>query len=86
MVREDYLLTNESFELRIERFIKVMRFLTLFQVSPERMRLVMMARPEYLDEVHRIILKNYGCVETYLHQACGVDRKTLRSLKDRLLE
>jgi protein-tyrosine phosphatase len=84
-VMEDYLRTNDSFALRLEKFIRVMRVLTLAQVSPERMRLILMAHPDFLDEVHGTLMKRYGSVETYLHEACGIEQDTLRKLKDRLL-
>jgi protein-tyrosine phosphatase len=85
VVMEDYLLTNEYFGSRLEKFIKVMRVVTLFQVSPERMRLILMTHPEFLNEVHDAIVKRYGAVETYLREACGIDQETLQKLKDRLL-
>jgi protein-tyrosine phosphatase len=82
---EDYLRTNNYFGPRLEKLIKVMRVVTLPQVSPERMRLILMAHPEFLNEVHDTIVKRYGAVETYLREACGIDRDTLKKLKDRLL-
>lgn len=85
VVMEDYLRTNDYFGPRLEKFIKVMRVVTLSQVSPERMRLILMAHPEFLNEVHDTIVKRYGAVETYLREACGIDRDTLKKLKDRLL-
>jgi protein-tyrosine phosphatase len=85
VVREDYLRTNDYFGPRLEKFIKVMRIVTLSQVSPERMRLILMAHPEFLNEVHDTIVKRHGAVETYLREACGIDQATLQKLKDRLL-
>jgi len=85
MVVEDYLRTNDYFGPRLERFIKVMRVMTLFQVSSERMRLILMAHPEFRDDVHDIIVKDYASIEEYLCKACKVDRDTLQKLKNRLL-
>lgn len=85
MVMDDYLLTNDHILPRLERFIKWMRIMTLCQVSPERIRLVAMAHHEFLDEVHTLIVKNYGSVETYLCEACKIESDTLRSLKNQLL-
>lgn len=84
-VREDYLRTNDYFAPRLEKFLRVMRVLTLAQVSLERIRLILMAHPEFLDEVHGILMNRYGSVETYLREACGLEQDTLRKLKDRLL-
>ena len=85
VVMEDYLRTNDYFGPRLEKFIKVVRVVTLSQASPERMRLILMAHPEFLNEVHNTIVKRYGAVETYLREACGIDQDTLQKLKDRLL-
>lgn len=85
-VLEDYLRTNDYFGPRLEKLIKVMRILTLSQVASERMRLILMASPEFLTEVHDTVVKRYGAVETYLCEACEIDRVTLRRLKDRLVE
>ncbi|SET28811.1 tyrosine-protein phosphatase [Stigmatella erecta] len=84
-VMEDYLRTNDFFAPQLEKFLKVMRVLTLSQVSPERMRLILMAHPDFLDEVYGTLMKRYGSVETYLREACGIEQDTLRKLKDRLL-
>jgi protein-tyrosine phosphatase len=85
VVMEDYLRTNDYFGPRLEKFIKVVRVVTLSQASPERMRSILMAHPEFLNEVHNTIVKRYGAVETYLREACGIDQDTLQKLKDRLL-
>ena len=85
MVMDDYLRTNDYFAFRLEKFIRVMRVVTLFQVPPERMRLILMTHPEFLEEVHATIVKRYGSVETYLCEACEIDRDTLQELKNRLL-
>lgn len=84
-VREEYLKTNDYFRPRVDRFIQVMRVLTLRQISTERMRLVMMAHGEHLDRVHGGILSRYGSVEGYLRDGCRIDAAVVRRLKDRLL-
>ncbi|WP_437277969.1 tyrosine-protein phosphatase [Sorangium sp. So ce375] len=85
VVMEDYLRTNDYFGPRLEKLIKVMRVATLAQVSQERLRLILMAHPEFLNEVHENIVKQYGAIEGYLREACGLEHDTLQKLKDRLL-
>jgi protein-tyrosine phosphatase len=85
VVIEDYVRTNDYFASRLDRFIRIMRVLTLFQVSPERMRLILMAHPEFLNEVHDAIVGAYGSVERYLVEACAIDERVLHELKARLL-
>lgn len=84
-VQDEYLLTNDYFGPRLERLIGVARVLTLFQVPTERIRLVFMAQPEFLDDVHQSIVKDYGDVETYLRAACKIAPDTLEKVKRRLL-
>jgi protein-tyrosine phosphatase len=59
--------------------------LTLFQVSPERMRLLAVAKPEYLDGVYTEIVRQYGGAEEFLRRGCGVDAEVLGRLKERFL-
>jgi protein-tyrosine phosphatase len=85
VVMAEYLRTNDSFAPRLEKAIKVMRVVTLFQVSPERMRLILMAHPEFLAEVRDRIFAEHGSIEGYLRDACEIDRDTLQRLKAHLL-
>lgn len=82
---DDYLRTNGYFGPRLEEFVRVMRDVALSRASPERMRLILMACPEFLSEVHDTILKRYAAVEIYLREVCGIDHDALHKLEDRLL-
>ena len=62
-----------------------MRDVALSRVSPERTRLILMACPEFLSEVHDTIIKRYAAIEIYLHEVCGIDQDALHKPKDRLL-
>jgi len=84
-VRDDYLLTNDYYESRFDRFIRVLRIMTLFQVPAERIRLILTTHPESLDEVHGRIVEEYGSVAEYLAEACGIERDILSRLKGQLL-
>lgn len=84
-VRKDYLRTNDYFAPRLEKMIRVTRILTLFQVSRERLRLIVTARPDFLDEVQEAIIAKYGSVEEYLAAACQMSPDTLQTLKRALL-
>ncbi len=80
VVRADYLRTNDQFQMRLDRFIKRLRVITLYQVPEQRMRVIAMAHAEYLDEVYARILKDYGTVEAYL----SLDPATLDALRANL--
>ena len=79
-VREDYLKTNELFQVRLDRFIKRLRAITLYRVPEQRMRVIAMAHAEYLDEVYAKICKDYGSVEAYI----ALEPATLKCLKANL--
>ncbi len=85
-VVQDYLLTNDYYKARLESVIKMMRWMTLFQVTPERMKLILMANREFLDEVYRGLMETYGSIEMYLNKGCGIELCTLRKFKELLLE
>ncbi len=80
-VMADYLETNQHFEPRLRKAIRVIRILTLFQVPEQRMRQVLLAHPEALDAVHDDILTRYGSTENYLTEACQIEPATLNQLK-----
>ena len=84
-VMKDYLRTNDYFEPRLEKFVKVMRVAALPRVSPERTRPILMAPPEFLSQVHDTIVKQYPAVETYIRKACRIDQDVLQKLEDRPL-
>jgi protein-tyrosine phosphatase len=84
-VMQDYLETNISIAARVDKVIQVLRVFTLFQASPERIRLLSGVRGEDLDRVHRQILTGYGSIDGYLGDACGIDAATLSLLRHRLL-
>ncbi|HEY5920876.1 MAG TPA: tyrosine-protein phosphatase [Kofleriaceae bacterium] len=84
-VKTEYLRTNEQFAPRLDRFIKVLRVATLFRVSEARMREVMMAQPEHLDDIHAAIVERHGSIESYLRDACKLEPSTLQQLKQHLL-
>jgi protein-tyrosine phosphatase len=54
-------------------------------VSPERLGPLMGVNPVWLTNALRHIETKYGSVENYLTTACGVEKKTLDSLRKTLL-
>lgn len=80
-VRDNYLLTNNHFAPLLSRRIRLLRMLTLFRVSAERLRLLLAAQAEFLDQVYAAILERYGSVENYAYTACQLEPETVRSLR-----
>jgi len=85
-VLEEYLLTNQYYAERMEKFIRLMRALTLYQVTPERMRHIMWVRREFLESVLDEMAQVWGTVENYLVEGCGIEREKLLDFRARLLE
>lgn len=84
VVRADYLRSNDCFEPRLDEFIRGMRRLTLYRASHERLRWVLTARGETLDEMFETLHTRYGSVERYAGEACGLDDQTVAALRRRL--
>jgi protein-tyrosine phosphatase len=85
-VLEDYLLSNHFSKPQIARLIRYIRRMSLFQVSPDRIRPVLEARCEYLENVLDDILNTYGTIEVYLRKACGVTHQSILTLHELLLD
>jgi protein-tyrosine phosphatase len=79
----DYLLSNERFELRRHEFVRKLRRLTLFQVPPDRLHYILTIRRDSLDAVFERLRADYGSVEGYLENACGVAPATIAVLRAR---
>jgi len=84
-VRAGYLRSNDYFEPRLNKFIRVVRAVTFRQVPERRIRMILMAHAEYLDEVYEGILGRYGSVEEYIQNGCGIDALILERLRRLLL-
>lgn len=85
-VEENYLLTNQFYAHRLEKMSRIMGWLSLFRVSPERVKYIMEAKPEHLNEVYEGISKEYHSIEEYLRKACQIDKQVVEKLKMQLLE
>lgn len=84
-VLADYLLTNDYLEPFVRKIFRKSRWLTLFRVSIERMRPLLVARREYLEEMLDRLFREYGTIENYFATGCGIDRETLSRLRAVLL-
>ncbi|MEJ8545995.1 tyrosine-protein phosphatase [Brevibacillus borstelensis] len=85
-VLEDYLFSNDLIAPRMKKIQTFIRWMSLFQVSPDRLKPMLEVRREYLEEVCLGILDRYGDMKTYLCQACSIEPDRLVKLKQLLLE
>jgi len=83
---EDYLLTNFFLEPHINKFIRYFRRVSLYRMKSDQIRPIWEARREYLEQVLDEIQKEYGTVEEYLQQECGMEQNLSNHFKEMLLE
>lgn len=79
----DYLLSNERFEVRRDEFVRKLRRLTFYQVTPARLHYILTIRRDALDAVFERLCADHGSVEGYLENACGVSPSTIATLRAR---
>ncbi len=85
-VMEEYLFSNDLIEPKMKKVEKMIKWMSLFQLSSERVKPILEVRREYLDDVYNDIITQYGDIETYLCKACKIQQKSLIDFKNLLLE
>lgn len=85
-VIEEYLYSNHLIEPKMKKAEKMIRWMSLFQASSERIKPLLEVRREYLDDIYNEIIKRYGDIETYLCEGCSIKQENLSNLKNILLE
>lgn len=83
---ELYLHSNTLIGPRMKKIERMIRFMSLYQISPERIKPLLIVNRSYLEGVLKDIVKNYGSVENYFIEGCGIDKRILDRLQRRLLE
>lgn len=78
---ENYLQTNNNIKHRIAEGIRITRWMSLFTVSSERIKPILVARAEYLDNALDELLEKFGSVSNYLQESCGLSVDTVTALK-----
>ncbi|HEX2953222.1 MAG TPA: tyrosine-protein phosphatase [Bacillota bacterium] len=86
IVLEDYLFSNMVIQQKMKKAAKLIRWVSLFQITPDRLRPMLEVRAEYLNEILDEVFKRYGNVETYLREVCGVEQTSLDRLKEVIVE
>lgn len=85
-VIEQYVMSNDLIKPRMKKIERFIRFMSLWQVSPERIKPMLVVRREYLEDVLDYILEQYGSIENYLVGTCGIEEKTIKDLRNMLVE
>ena|GEM_PF-413272 len=85
-VLSEYLLSNGLLQKRMQRLGKYIKWLSLFQLTPERLRPIFEVRSEYLNEIFDGILQKYGSIEKYVSAANNFNKNAIANLKQLLCE
>ncbi|MGG2200165.1 tyrosine-protein phosphatase [Paenibacillus validus] len=85
-VLDEYELTNAYFQPRVRPFIRFMRWVTLFQIPPERFEDLLVVKREYLVRVLEEVVQTHGSMDRYVADVCGIDPSCVQRLKQLLLE
>lgn len=85
-VIDDYLFSNQLIAVPMKKKERLIQWMSLFRVSPERIKPILEVRREYLEEAYNKIINQYGDVESYLCLACKIPRHNLDSFKQLLIE
>jgi protein-tyrosine phosphatase len=83
---EDYLLTNQLVERNKEQLMRLLRWITLFRLSPAELQPVLEARREHLEGSLDWIRQSYGSLQQYLTEAAKLPQTVIASLRATLLE
>ena len=86
IVLEDYLATNMYMKRKMEDAEKIIRRMSFFRVSSERIKPLLEVRLDYLNSVLNEIFSRYGTIEKYLIEACNLEEYSLQNLKNNLVE
>ncbi|MGM0873266.1 MAG: tyrosine-protein phosphatase [Bacillota bacterium] len=85
-VIDQYLRSNALVEPRMKKAERFIRIMSLYRISPERIKPLLIVNKAYLENVLQDMFKQYGSVESYLMNGCGIEERTLHQLKDMLIE
>lgn len=81
-VIEDYLVSNHLLAERSQMITNSIRFMSFYRISTERIKPLLEARREYLENVLNLIYNKYGSIENYLLEACGMKPAGLTKIKE----
>lgn len=84
-VMADYMLSNSLTEARMKRAAAFLRYTSLFRLTHDRLKPLLEVRPDYLEDVLDELLSQYGSVEAYLIEGCGISEHSLHKVKELLL-
>lgn len=85
-VIESYLASREAGVRQMKEIEKYIRWMSLGQVSPERIRPMLEVRREYVDDTLDEIFHRYKSLDEYLIGGCSIDKQCLESIRKLLTD
>ncbi|EUJ41363.1 tyrosine-protein phosphatase [Brochothrix campestris] len=85
-VLEHYLASNDELTSSIRGPARLLKVISFNRLSSETLAPIRMVRQSYLDAALTIITTNFGSVEQYLIQDCGLTATTIQEIKQNLLQ
>ncbi|MDQ0272771.1 tyrosine-protein phosphatase [Cytobacillus purgationiresistens] len=85
-VTKQYLHSNELIGPRMKKMENTLKWITLFRLTPEKLKPVLEVRQEYLDHAYSKIFAKYDTIHDYLREECHISDETLHNVKEALIE
>jgi protein-tyrosine phosphatase len=85
-VINDYLASNGFIEQRMKKTMRFIRLMSLFRVSKEKIKPMLIVRRDYLEEILDKIFADHKTIENYLYSFCGVEQNRISELRQLLIE
>jgi len=85
-VIDHYLVSNALVGPRMKKIENFIRMMSLYRVSSQQIKPLLIVSRDYLEDVLQEILKEFGTVENYFIKGCGIDKNSLNKLRGFLLD
>ncbi|MDQ0226832.1 tyrosine-protein phosphatase [Metabacillus niabensis] len=85
-VMQHYLESNNRIGDRMKKAERFFRFMSLYRVSPEKIKPLLEVRKEYLEGALSLIFTKYGTIDSYIIDGCGITKEQLERLRIHLLD
>ena len=81
VIIEDYLKTNELMKDHVKKFMRYLRFMSLYRISKERMLPLFQVQDDYLKDIINDVEEKHQTIENYLLEVCQIEKSKVETLK-----
>ncbi|RHW42571.1 tyrosine-protein phosphatase [Neobacillus notoginsengisoli] len=86
IIVRQYLLSNERVGAKMKKTGNFIRLMSLYRIPLEKIQPMLAVDRKHLEYAFGYILDEYGSVEAYLHEGCGIKQESISKLKNMLVE